>query len=872
MTLRSTLLVLAAVALVAGCDKAAPTPPGAGTAAPNTAPSGAKPASDQNVFKVPLDDSAQRGSKTALVTIVEFSDYQCPFCSRAHATVQQLEKDYGDKLRVVMKQNPLPFHNRAKPAAAAVLAAGEQGKFWEMHDKLFANQKALEDADLEKYAAELGLDAEKFKASYKDARWNAVYDRDQALARKLGANGTPAFFINGRFLSGAQPVDNFKRIIDEEMKQAEALVASGVPADQVYGKTIEKGLENAPAAPPKPAQAPAASAKKVDIPAGAPSKGSPTAKVTVVEWSDFECPFCSRGASVVKEIEKAYGNDVRVVFRHQPLPFHPRAKPAAEAAMAAHEQGKFWEMHDKLFADRTKLSDADFERYAEEIGLDVGKFRASMSSHTFAAVVEQDSAAGTAVGASGTPAFFINGRSLVGAQPFDRFKAMIDEEIKKADELLKAGTPAAELYAKLNAKNVAEAPAAAPAQPQQPRQPPAPEVKKVEIPRTAPVLGSEKTAKVTIVEWSDFECPFCSRGAATMKEVAGAYGKDVRLVFRHQPLPFHPRAKPAAEAAMAAHEQGKFWEMHDKLFADRTKLSDADLEKYAEELKLDMKKFKAAMSSHKFATVVEQDSKEGTALGASGTPAFFINGRKVSGAQPFPQLKAIIDEELKKADALLKAGTKQDKLYATLNQKNVEEAAKAVPAAGAPAAPEAPVTIEVGNAPAKGDKKAPVTIVLYSDFQCPFCSRVGPTLKQIEEKYGNKVRVAFKHQPLPFHPNARIAASASMAAHEQGKFWEMHDLLFKNQQKLDRQSLDTYAQELKLDMRKFTDAMNNDKFKAVIDSDQAEGNKVGANGTPTLFVNGRKIVGAQPFENFAKLIDEELAKAPAGGAPKAAKK
>jgi len=353
-----------------------------------------------------------------------------------------------------------------------------------------------------------------------------------------------------------------------------------------------------------------------------------------------------------------------------------------------------------------------------------------------------------------------------------------------------------------------------------------------------------------------------------MKEVEKAYGKDVRLVFRHQPLPFHQNAKPAAEAAMAAHEQGKFWEMHDKLFSDRTKLNNETFEQYAAELKLDMKKFKAALSSHKFAALVEQDSKDGNAVGANGTPAFFINGRKVSGAQPFAAFKAIIDEELKKADALLKGGTKQDKLYATLNDKNVAEAPKAVLAAGAPAPAEGPVDIQVGSAPAKGDAKAPVTVILYSDFQCPFCSRVGSTLKQIEEKYGNKVRIAFKHQPLPFHPNARIAAAASMAAHEQGKFWEMHDKLFANQQKLDRQSLDTYAQELKLDMRKFTDALNNDKFKAVIDADQAEANKVGANGTPTLFVNGRKIVGAQPFENFAKLIDEELAKAPAKGAKK----
>jgi protein-disulfide isomerase len=858
MKLRSTLLLLAAAALVAGCDKAAPTP-AANPSAPNQAPSGARPAGDQNVFKVPVGDSAARGPADALVTIVEFSDYECPFCSRAHATVKQLEKDYEGKIRVVMKQNPLPFHARAKPAAAAVLAAGEQDKFWEMHDKLFENQKALQDADLEKYATEIGLDMGKFKASIADAKWNAVYDRDQQLGRKMGATGTPAFFINGRFLSGAQPIDNFKKIIDEELVKAKALVDSGVPASQVYAKTIEKGLEAAPAKPAPQAQGGGSTVKKIDIPAGAPAKGPATAKVTVVEWSDFECPFCSRGANVVKQVVETYGQDVRVVFRHQPLPFHPRAKPAAAAAMAAHEQGKFWEMHDKLFADRTKLSDADFEKYAEEIGLNVGKFKEALSSGKFNAVVESDSQAGTAVGANGTPTFFINGRQLVGAQPFDNFKKMIDEEIKKADDLLKAGTPATELYAKLNAKNVAEAPAA-PAQ-QAPRPPAGPEVKKVEIPASAPSLGN-KAAKVTMVAWSDFQCPFCSRVVPTMKKLEETYGKDLRVVFRHQPLSFHNRAKPAAVASMAAHQQGKFWEMHDKLFENQRALEDADLEKYAAELKLDMKKFKAGLADKKLADLVDQDAKDGMAVGANGTPAFFINGRKVSGAQPFESFKAIIDDELKKADALLKSGVKPDQLYAKLNDQNVADAGKAAPAAGA-AAPEAPVDIQVGSAPAKGDKKAPVTIVLYSDFQCPFCSRVGPTLKQIEEAYGNKVRIAFKHQPLPFHNNARIAAYASMAAHEQGKFWEMHDKLFANQQKLDRQSLDAYAQELKLDMNKFADAMNKEKFKAAVDADQAEAGKVGANGTPTLFVNGRKIVGAQPFDNFKKLIDEELAKATA---------
>ena len=119
---------------------------------------------------------------------------------------------------------------------------------------------------------------------------------------------------------------------------------------------------------------------------------------------------------------------------------------AAEAAMAANAQGKFWEMHDKIFANQAHMERADFEKYAQEIGLNVARFKADMDGHKYKEQIEADSKRGSAVGASGTPAFFINGQPLTGAQPFDQFKAAIDKEIKHADELLKKGTPMSKLY------------------------------------------------------------------------------------------------------------------------------------------------------------------------------------------------------------------------------------------------------------------------------------------------------------------------------------------------------------------------------------------------------------------------------------------
>jgi|APLak6261679142_1056127.scaffolds.fasta_scaffold00202_20 protein-disulfide isomerase len=618
---------------------AAPTP-GAPAAA---RPAGAPP-SDTSVYKVPLEESPIKGPNTALVTLVEFSDYQCPFCSRGHNTVLELEKQYEGKLRVVMKQHPLDFHPNAKPAALAALAAGEQGKYWEMHNKLFANQQALSDASYEAYAKELGLNVEKWKADLQSPKFQAQIAKETQLAMQLGATGTPAFFINGRKISGAQPIDNFKKVIDEELAKANEMVKSGTPADQVYAKVIANGI-TAPAPAPQQPNAPAAPApaaiRKVDIPSDSPVKGGKNAKVTIVAWSDFQCPFCSRVVPTLKQIEDTYGDSVRVAFRHQPLPFHNNAKIAAEASMAANEQGKFWPMHDKLFANQQALDRASLERYAQELGLDVGKFKAALDSGKFTKRVEEDSAAGMAVGANGTPTFFINGREFVGAQPFDAFKNIIDEEIKKADAMLAKGIKPQDLYAEFQ-KEAGKAPP--------PSAPGAPEAAKVVTDLNitgAPVKGP-KNAPVTIVAFSDFQCPFCSRVVPTLHDLEKQYEGKIKLVFKHQPLPFHNNAKIAAAASMAANEQGKFWEMHDKLFANQQALDRPNLERYASELGLDMGKFKAALDSNKYDAAITADSNEGMRVGANGTPTFFINGRQLVGAQPIDAFKAVIDDELKK--------------------------------------------------------------------------------------------------------------------------------------------------------------------------------------------------------------------------------
>lgn len=167
--------------------------------------------------------------------------------------------------------------------------------------------------------------------------------------------------------------------------------------------------------------------KRVDVSIqGAPAKGPENAEITIVEFSDFECPFCRRVLPSVEQVMKEYQGKVKLVYRHNPLPFHPRAMPAAKAAVAAQKQGKFWEMYDKLFANQQDLSDEALKKYAKELKLDLKKFDKDMKDPATQKQIEDDANFARSNGAGGTPSFFINGVLLVGAQPYEKFKEIID--------------------------------------------------------------------------------------------------------------------------------------------------------------------------------------------------------------------------------------------------------------------------------------------------------------------------------------------------------------------------------------------------------------------------------------------------------------
>jgi protein-disulfide isomerase len=630
-----------AVTLLVGVGLGALVERGTGERKPvrAAAPAAVAPSAGQAlVYRVPVDDSAVKGPEDALVTLVEVSDFQCPFCKRAAPTLKQIEATYGGKVRFVFKHNPLAIHDKAMAAAVAAeqaRAQGGDGKFWEMHDQLFSISPELDRTMLVPAAERIGLDVSTFRAGLDSGKLEARIHRDQQLVASLGANATPTFFVNGRKLEGALPFEQLRSVIDEELASAEKRVKAGTPAKQVYAAIIEQGLTRAPAPPPSAPAAPAAS--RIPVRADDPVRGPKVAKVTVVLFSDFQCPFCGRVEPTLKQISEAYPGDVRIVWKHQPLPMHPSAMPAAEAAEAAHEQRKFWEMHDRMFAAQQQLSPAQYETWARELHLDLGKFRGSIEQHRSRGRIEEDVKLASAVGATATPTLFLNCRQVVGARPFEELKGIIDQEIEKASDLISAGTKLdGAFYDEMCDRNVKAVVAQAPA--------PAPAVA-VPLRSDDPMRGNAR-APVTIVVFSDFQCPFCVRAEDTLGEVRKAYGEKIRIAWKHQPLSIHPNAFPAAVASEAAREQGKFWEMHDRMFANQAALSAESYERWARELGLDVDRFRRSLQERKLAQRVADDASLGSRIGAGGTPTFFVNGERVLGAVSFEQMKVVIDRQL----------------------------------------------------------------------------------------------------------------------------------------------------------------------------------------------------------------------------------
>ena len=604
---------------------------------------GCKPAPAPDRYRVPLLGSYARGDASALVTVVELSDFQCPQCGRANALLSRLRSELGDRqLRIVWKDNPLPRDGNAGAAAEAARAAGAQGKFWPMHDLLFAHQQALYPEQLIDYARQLDLDVESFRRSISQHEFvNEIAD-DLHDVQRLGVKSAPALFINGRPLQRVPEYTELERIVMEEREAAARLLARSKGPIDVYATLTAGAREAAPNAPV------AAAVRVLDTDAryrieeaGAPSRGAPDARVSVIVWSDFQCEHCARWSATLDRLARD-NRDVRLVFKNRPLEFHAMAHLAAEAATAAKLQGRFWPMHDALMKHWSTLSRRTLEDLAREVGLDMPAFDAALAGATARAVVDADVKQAKSLGIDETPISFVNGLPLVGEVSDGELSKMVARARGDADALLHQGVPLTEVYGRLVANARAEAPLADADDPI--------ESTVYDVDTSNAFSRGPADAPITIVEFADFQCPACGRVDQTLRQLEERYPGKIRFVWKDYPLAKHPFAMAAAEAARAAGEQGRFWEMHDKLLAEQGPPDRATIDGYARELGLDLDRFYKALDGGLESARVAADRRQGDSLAGSDprlyTPTFFVNGRKMVGAYPRYSFQALIDELL----------------------------------------------------------------------------------------------------------------------------------------------------------------------------------------------------------------------------------
>jgi protein-disulfide isomerase len=225
----------------------------------------------------------------------------------------------------------------------------------------------------------------------------------------------------------------------------------------------------------------------------------------------------------------------------------------------------------------------------------------------------------------------------------------------------------------------------------------------------------------------------------------------------------------------------------------------------------------------------------------------FYNKNQARIRQPFDKIKAPLEQYMKRQKVNAARAEVMAKLRKDANVKVMMSA------------PRVQVSTQA-SAGSTGPNNAPITIVEFSDYQCPFCQRAEDSVKEVMKKYGDKVQLVYMDFPLPMHPNALGAAQAARCAGDQGKYWEFHDALFADQSKLDAAGLKATADKLKLDTKKFGECTDHGLHLDQVKASQQEGTEVGVDGTPTFIINGRMMSGAQPATEMESVIDEELAR------------
>jgi protein-disulfide isomerase len=362
----------------------------------------------KRVFHVPVGDSPVRGAPGALVTIVEFANFQCSTCAATEAIASSAK--YGDKVRLVWKNllaGAQPAAEAAAEAALEVRAEKGDGAFWDVHDRLFEHRAELAggtQANIDaivSLASAAGAAAAKVRRAIERRAHKEDIEADSDLAEDFEVKVVPGLFVNGRRIEGTPPPQWLERMIDEELRKAQEVLAKGVARADVYETLVEGGP--GPWVPPS-------RVVPESLPRTDPPLGRPSARVTVHVWNDYQCILCDNVERTIAQVRKEKADRVRFVWHDLPLPRHRDALLTAEASREAYAQKgatAFWAMHDKIFEDPQPLARADLDAFARTLNLDMARWAAALDSGAHAGEIDADARAAAELQIQETPAYLV---------------------------------------------------------------------------------------------------------------------------------------------------------------------------------------------------------------------------------------------------------------------------------------------------------------------------------------------------------------------------------------------------------------------------------------------------------------------------------
>jgi protein-disulfide isomerase len=381
------------------------------------------------------------GTRNAALTWVFFGDLDCPYTRRAWRVLEVVKASFGDDLRIVFRHRPLREHPNAERAARVLAGLGRRKgsqAFFDVLHRVMQGEEGLSDERLSTELAAAGF-ADLKLAELARAGEAAVL-ADQQLAGQFAVKSTPFSFLNGQAVDGERSFAELQKLLSDEQHSATWLTAAGVPASSLYATRTASNLIGV--------GDPVEARSCVPI-AASPTRGPADALVTLVEFADFECPYCRGAEPALKALLAHYPKTLRVVWKDYPLPQHKSAMLLANFAADAHRRGRnsgFWAVHDGLMALPDAPDDGALGVLAGKAGLDGALVLISAHNGVHDAEIRAEMALGQKLGVAGTPTFFANGRRIDGALPLARFEALIQEELKTAQRIVARGTAPKDVY------------------------------------------------------------------------------------------------------------------------------------------------------------------------------------------------------------------------------------------------------------------------------------------------------------------------------------------------------------------------------------------------------------------------------------------